>query len=121
MNLITYPEREKVYAAALEKWGEGMQGLVAIEELSELQKEICKRFRGKDNDFQLADEIADATIMLEQLRIMFGLNELVCKRMDIKIMRLSDRVDSKGKPLALYEQLWTSLRKEKEEDGDRRG
>jgi hypothetical protein len=92
MNLITYPEREKVYAAALEKWGEGMQGLVAIEELSELQKEICKRFRGADNIDAIAEEIADVTIMLEQLRFILDINDKVCEEMDYKIKRLQMRL-----------------------------
>lgn len=92
MNPITYPEREKVYAAALEKWGEGMQCLVAIEQLSELQKEICKRFRGADNIGSIAEEIADVTIMLEQLRFILDINDKVCEEMDYKIKRLQMRL-----------------------------
>ena len=40
----------------------------------------------------LADEIADVTIMLEQLRMIYGLNDAVCDHMDAKILRLQSRV-----------------------------
>lgn len=115
LNLIPYDQRAEIYDAARQKFGDDAQLILAMEELSELQKEICKRFRGKDNEFQLADEIADATIMLEQLRRIPGLNELVCKRMDIKVMRLADRVEDKNLPAKAYEILWARKLEEKEE------
>ena len=40
----------------------------------------------------LAEEIADATIMLEQIRYFFGINEDVCEWMDSKIKRLDARL-----------------------------
>jgi hypothetical protein len=64
----------------------------ALEELSECQKEICKYLRGFGNAGNLAEEIADATICLEQLRYFLGLNELVCEKMDQKIRRLDSRL-----------------------------
>jgi hypothetical protein len=76
-------------------FGERNQMIVAIEELSECQKEICKILRGKTdlNDLRnLAEEVADATIMLEQIRLMFNINDCVCKFMDEKIKRLDDRM-----------------------------
>ena len=65
---------------------------VAMEELAECQKEICKILRGGENFPHLAEEIADATIMLEQLRIMFNINEQVCDYMDKKVRRLEERL-----------------------------
>lgn len=95
MNNIDYDRRKEIYNAAIEKWGIDAQVWMVIEEMSELQKEICKIKRGKHDPYALADEIADVTIMLEQLRIMFGLNDLVCQHMDAKIERLKNRIDSK--------------------------
>ena len=92
MNKISYEERLKVYTNALVTYGETAQMVVAVEELSECQKEICKFLRGFGNAGNLAEEIADATIMLEQMRYIFGLNELVCQRMDEKITRLDNRL-----------------------------
>lgn len=88
MNKIPYEERQKVYTNALIAYGEEVQCIVAIEELSECAKEICKVLRGKGDPQHLAEEIADATIMLEQLRYFFCINEDVCEWMDSKIRRL---------------------------------
>lgn len=93
MNKITYGQRVQIYNDALLHYGEENQLTVAIEELSECQKEICKVMRGDGNLEHLAEEIADATIMLEQVRLMYGLNELVCKKMDEKVKRLEDRLE----------------------------
>lgn len=92
MNKIPYEERAKVYTNALVSWGEKMQMVIALEELSECQKEICKFYRGLGNAENLAEEIADATICLEQMRLYFGLNDLVCQKMDEKVKRLDDRL-----------------------------
>lgn len=92
MNKVTYDERLVVYGKALLHYGEVIQMAVALEELSECQKEICKFLRGFGNAGNLAEEIADATIMLEQMRYIFGLDELVCEKMDEKVKRLDDRL-----------------------------
>lgn len=97
MNKIPYEERCAVYAAARKKFGVHMQTMVAIEEMSEVIKSIVKLYRTpvkyKDNAIaSIIEEVADATIMLEQLRLIFGINEEVCEAMDAKILRLKDRV-----------------------------
>lgn len=92
MNKIPYEKRVQTYTNALITYGESVQLTVAVEELSECQKEICKFLRGYGNMENLAEEIADATIMLEQMRYIFGLNELVCQKMDEKITRLDARL-----------------------------
>lgn len=92
MNKIPYEERKVVYAYALIRYGQANQLVVALEELSECQKEICKVMRGDGNLEHLAEEIADATIMLEQVRLIFDLNSLVCEKMDEKVKRLDDRL-----------------------------
>lgn len=92
MNKISYEERVVVYTNALISFGQKAQMVVALEELSECQKEICKFLRGLGNTGNLAEEIADATIMLEQMRLIFGLNELVCEKMDEKVKRLDERL-----------------------------
>lgn len=92
MNRITYEQRVQTYTNALIRYGDKGQLTVALEELSECQKEICKVLRGCGNLEHLAEEIADATIMLEQVRLMFGLNEEVCRKMDEKVLRLDNRL-----------------------------
>ena len=92
MNKFTYADRCKTYTNAMLAFGERNQLIVAIEELSECQKEICKILRGGEDYRHLAEEVADATIMLEQIRLMFNINDRVCNFMDEKIMRLEGRV-----------------------------
>ena len=93
MTNISYEERKAVYETAIETWGMESQVWMALEEMSELTKEICKARRGKNDPDALADEIADVTIMLEQLQLMFDLNGLVCQHMDFKIARLRKRLE----------------------------
>jgi hypothetical protein len=92
MNKIDYAARVAVYEKAIARNGMLLQSIVAIEELSEVQKEICKYLRGNNNREQIAEEVADATIMLEQLRVIFDINEPVCRYMDEKVQRLADRL-----------------------------
>lgn len=93
MNKIPYEERAQIYAMALDKFGSVNQLVVAIEEMSEIQKEICKAIRGEANLLHLAEEVADASIMLEQLRLLFGINGEVCAVMDAKVERLRQKIE----------------------------
>lgn len=52
MNNFGFEERKQVYDAALGKWGAKMQATVAIEEMSEVIKEITKMLRGKLDGLQ---------------------------------------------------------------------
>lgn len=93
MNQICYGKREQVYRDALKVYGQNMQEIVAIEELSEVTKEVCKMKRGDGSVGRLAEEIADATIVLEQLRLIYGVNDEVCAFMDQKISRLEKNIE----------------------------
>lgn len=96
MNKIDYDTRNVVYNDAIDKYGDRAQTMVAIEEMSELTKELCKWLEGRQDDLdRITQEIADVTIMMEQLRIIFDCNEDVCQEMDFKIERLSKRLYSK--------------------------
>lgn len=96
MNKIDHAARVAVYEKAIARNGVLLQAIVALEELSEAQKEVCKLLREKGNLEHLAEEIADATIMLEQLRIMFNLDDAVGRYMDAKVQRLADRLNGVG-------------------------
>lgn len=93
MNTIPFDARAKIYEDALRTFGISNQLVVALEELSEVQKEICKVLRGEFDPEALAEEVADATIMLEQIRQMFAINGMVCSVMDDKMLRLRRRIE----------------------------
>lgn len=74
---------EELYKAAVQKFGERAQILVANEEMSELTKALLKYIRHEDfnqGDYDdivesIAEERADVSIMLNQLAVIFGKNE----------------------------------------------
>lgn len=78
---------------ALDTFGADMQMLVAIEELSELQKELCKNRRGRENQTNIAEEIADVQIMLEQMMMLHDCREIVEKFRRYKLSRLESRIE----------------------------
>ena len=85
-------EREKVYTNAYIRYGEIHQAVVAMEELSECQKEIAKFIRGLGDDGRLAEEVADALICLEQIMMVHGIRERVDSQMERKVLRLEDKL-----------------------------
>lgn len=91
-ELIGGKARRDTYARAILQYGKEAQQIVALEEFSEVQKEVCKLLRGSGSVEHLAEEIADATIMLEQLRMIYGIDDRVCEYIDKKTQRLADRL-----------------------------
>lgn len=86
-------DREKIYKSAISAFGVEEQLCVAIEEMSELIKEICKHNRHNENYMQIAEEIADVEIMLEQLKKVIFMCELeVDVYKEMKLKRLKERV-----------------------------
>lgn len=74
-------------------YGREHQVLIAIEEMSELTKELCKYFRRFDRKKEIVEEVADAQIMLEQLIELFGIEGDVDKMVDYKLNRQFRRME----------------------------
>ena len=93
---MTYREIEifNTYKKAIDLYGEKAQKLMAIEEMSELTKEICKDFRGQLDREHLIEEIADVTITIDQMMLMYKISrfeiEQIRKR---KMERLKERLE----------------------------
>lgn len=86
----------QVMIEAIRQNGYKMQTMVAIEEMSELTKELVKFMRGENNTDAIAEEIADVEIMLRQMKIIYGIkDEDVEKLMVIKLKRLKARMEEK--------------------------
>lgn len=83
----------KLYAQAWRKYGEDKQIVVAMEECSELIKELSKHLRGKENLINISEEIADVEIMLDQLKFHLGIADMVTTFTETKLIRLQDRVN----------------------------
>ena len=66
--------------------------VMVMEEMSELQKELCKHARGKDNQLSIAEEIADVLIMLDQMMILHDCESIVAQYKQEKLERLEERL-----------------------------
>ena len=76
----------EILTAAIRTFGEKAQEDVAIEECSELIQAISHKHRGREHN--IAEEIADVEIMLEQLKIINNCAEEVAEIHKQKIQRL---------------------------------
>ena len=69
------------------------QLVIALEELSELQKELCKHLRKKGKRENIIEELADVYIMAEQIGMYFGVtDDEIPKVVDYKIKRTKKRL-----------------------------
>ena len=92
---MTKSEQE-VFSKAIEEYGRQHQLIVLFEEMSELQKEVCKSVRYKTSKTilaHIAEEIADVSIMLDQAKMMFNISDEDVEgwRLD-KVVRLRERL-----------------------------
>ncbi len=76
----------EILTAAIRAFGDVAQEEVAIEECSELIQAISHKHRGREHN--IAEEIADVEIMLEQLKIINNCREEVAEIHKQKIERL---------------------------------
>ena len=84
----------EVFRKAIETYGEESQMHMVLEEMSELAKEICKSLRYNKKQFKrkVAEECADVEIMLEQTKMIFGIDDDVeMWRLD-KVVRLKEKL-----------------------------
>lgn len=85
------------YKQAIQTYGVRPQKLMAIEEMSELTKEICKDFRGLLDREYLIEEMADVMIMLDQMLLMYKISSEEVNLMRIKkVERLKERLEKQN-------------------------
>lgn len=72
---ILTPEQQKVCTDVLTFYGYDMERMVAIEEMSELTKELSKQKRGEGNRDYLIEEIADVYLCLEKIEQMNNITQ----------------------------------------------
>lgn len=85
---------EEIEREAAERYGIRSQSIVAIEEMSELQKELTKLLRGEcENRIdRISEEMADVYIMLEQLEILIENHAEIGEWKGKKLRRLRDKL-----------------------------
>lgn len=82
----------QILGRAVSFYGSEIQRVVAIEELSELQKELCKSLRTGADRPHIAEEIADVQIMLEQMMLLHDCRDDVDEWRRRKLERLEQRL-----------------------------
>lgn len=87
-------EEKSLFIRALETFGAAAQITMVFEEMAELQKELCKNQRGKENREAIAEEIADVQIMLEQMMLLFNCEHEVLVVRGEKVNRLEQRINN---------------------------
>ena len=98
-------DTKNIYWSAIETFGYDLQIAVAIEEMAELTKELCKAQRklfaaemfigdGEiDNHDEIAEEIADVQIALDEMMWAYGVAEEVQNARKRKLARLEMRIE----------------------------
>jgi NTP pyrophosphatase (non-canonical NTP hydrolase) len=82
-------DRLVLYDEAIRKWGVEAQREMAYEEVGELITAIARHRRGRTDRKGVITELADVTIMCEQLAYMLGYEDYE-KEIDEKLKRLKN-------------------------------
>jgi NTP pyrophosphatase (non-canonical NTP hydrolase) len=83
-------DRLVLYDEAIMKWGVEAQREMVYEEVGELITAVARHKRGRADRKEVITELADVTIMCEQLAYMLGYEDYE-KEMDEKLIRLRDK------------------------------
>lgn len=84
--------REDLYKKAISCFGKEAQQMMAIEEMGELIQAISKYDRDIWDIESLAEEIADVSIMMEQLCVLHNIRDLVHRKQNSKLFALDSVV-----------------------------
>lgn len=87
----------KTFCAALSCYGAQAQITMVFEEMAELQDVLCKFLRGRVNGDTLAgiaEEVADVGIMLDQMAILYEVEDKVAQQRAYKVKRLQERLEN---------------------------
>ena len=89
-------EEKIILENALNTYGARAQIMMCIEECAELTNALAKLSRNRATDMQIITELADVSIMVDQLAMMFGM-ERVYEERQKKIQRLKERLEKATK------------------------
>jgi len=83
-------DRIRLYYAAIKKWGIEPQKTMLYEELGELITALSQYTRGRVTKEDVLTELADATIMIEQIALLLGFDDYE-DELEKKLVRLRDK------------------------------
>lgn len=85
-------ERDDIYKKAITKWGDVAQINMVYEECGELVTALARYMRGRATEDEVITEVADVSIMAEQLAVLFG-KEKFNEEKERKLKRLKERLE----------------------------
>lgn len=88
---MTEQDKIQLYAKAIDTFGVDPQKMMLIEECGELLNALAKRVRGRVSDDDVITELADVSIMCEQMAVLFGYSEFESEK-ERKLERLKERL-----------------------------
>lgn len=92
MNFII-SQKEQLHGI-INHYGADHQKDKLFEEMAELQKEVCKEKDGKGDIPHIAEELADVSIMLQQMQLIYGItDEQIEQVVQKKIERTLDVIE----------------------------
>lgn len=94
---VALTDRDAVLQEYVSLLGDNATKAVAIEEMTELQKELCKTLRGCDRSAQIAEEMADVYLILQMLETVLHNRDAVAAQWAKKFERIRKRVE-RGDP-----------------------
>lgn len=97
-------ERIKLYLRAIRNWGEEAQTDMVNEECGELITAMAQFKRGRTSHHDVMTELADVSIMVEQLATIMGYSDFEQEK-ERKLERLRDRLDKYEAKMAAKKEL----------------
>ena len=91
---MTDTEKVLLYVNVLDSWGIEAQVAMVMEETGEMLSALAKARRGRVSKDEIITELADVSIMVEQMALVFGLDDFK-KEKERKLTRLKERLDKK--------------------------
>lgn len=88
---IWHRDSDQLLRMAIEKWGSGPQTQMAFGECGEFVTLAGKMAQGRATAEDVIDEIADVTIMMRQMALLYGLSG-VERRIAFKLDRLQKKL-----------------------------
>ena len=86
-------QKKALYAEALAHYGLNSQIFMVFEEMGELQDALAKYIRGRGTTEAVITELADVSIMVEQMAQLFGVEDFRAEK-ERKLNRLASRLSS---------------------------
>lgn len=81
----------ELFQNALDKFGIDAQDKMCIEECAELINALAKKYRGRTSREDILTELADVSIMVDQLALYYGYEDFKNER-NKKMIRLNQRL-----------------------------